>query len=144
MAAVQPLENREVQSKVLQNPGPVALDFYGESCPPCHALEPRLERVAGEYAERLSVYRLDAERDLPLAESLGVTSLPTVLIFRDARGGLPRGGIAHGVFMRWRIHVGAFGHWVISARLVSATPASAPRTALSIAGQCGRTRQSRP
>lgn len=38
--------------------------------------------MAGEYAGRLAVYRLDAERDLSLAESLGVTSLPTVLVFR--------------------------------------------------------------
>lgn len=67
---------------MLEASAPVALDFYGESCPPCHVLEPRLERVAGEYGGRLPVYRLDAERDLSLAESLGVTGLPTVLIFR--------------------------------------------------------------
>ncbi|CAN5280428.1 thioredoxin [soil metagenome] len=80
---VEPLEREDLQSNVLQVPGPVALDFYGESCPPCHALEPRLERVAGEYTNRIPVYRLDAERDLSLAEKLGVTGLPTVLVFKD-------------------------------------------------------------
>lgn len=29
------------------------------------------------------MYRLDAERDLSLAERLGVTGLPTVLVFKD-------------------------------------------------------------
>lgn len=82
MACVENLERDELEYKVLQTPGPVALDFYGESCPPCHALEPRLERVAGEYTNRIPVYRLDAERDLSLAESLGVTGLPTVLVFK--------------------------------------------------------------
>lgn len=83
MATIDTLARDEVHSKVLRAPGPVALDFYGESCPPCHTLEPRLERMAGEYAGRLAVYRLDAERDLSLAESLGVTGLPTVLVFRS-------------------------------------------------------------
>lgn len=82
MATIDTLARDEVHSKVLRAPGPVALDFYGESCPPCHTLEPRLERVAGEYAGRLAVYRLDAERNLSLAESLGVSSLPTVLVLR--------------------------------------------------------------
>lgn len=83
MAGVGTITSGEVQSKVLDSKGPVALDFYGESCPPCRALEPRLERVAGRYAGRLPVYRVDAERDLSVAESFGVTSLPTVLVLRD-------------------------------------------------------------
>jgi thioredoxin 1 len=83
MAGVGTIASGEVQSKVLDSKGPVALDFYGESCPPCRALEPRLERVAGRYAGRLPVYRVDAERDLSVAESFGVTSLPTVLVLRD-------------------------------------------------------------
>lgn len=47
MACIENLKRGELEYKVLQTPGPVALDFYGESCPPCHVLEPRLERVAG-------------------------------------------------------------------------------------------------
>jgi thioredoxin 1 len=83
MGGIENLSNDEIHSRVIQAPGPVALDFYGESCPPCHAFEPRLERVAGEYTNRIPVYRLDAEGDLSLAESLGVTGLPTVLVFKD-------------------------------------------------------------
>lgn len=81
--AIETITSGEIEPKVLRNPGPVALDFYGDSCPPCHALEPRLERVAGRYEGRLSVYRVDVERDLSVAESFGVTSLPTVLVLRD-------------------------------------------------------------
>lgn len=85
MPLIETLENREVQGRVLQARGPVALDFYGESCPPCRALEPRLERVARRFEGRLPVFRVDAERDLSVAEGFGVTGLPTVLIFRDGR-----------------------------------------------------------
>ncbi len=82
---IEKITSGAIQNKVIQAPGSVAVDFYGESCPPCHALEPRLERVAGRYEGRLPVYRVDAERDIAIAESFGVTSLPTVIVFRDGQ-----------------------------------------------------------
>ncbi len=85
MPVIETLESHEVESRVLQARGPVALDFYGESCPPCRALEPRLEKVASRFEGRLPVFRVDAERDLSVAEGFGVISLPTVLVFRDGR-----------------------------------------------------------
>lgn len=60
----------------------MALNFYQASCPPCHVLEPRLKRVAQEYAGRLPVYRVDIDRDLVVAERFGVMSIPTILILR--------------------------------------------------------------
>jgi thioredoxin 1 len=85
MASVETITSGEVQAKALKASGPVALDFYQESCPPCHVLEPRLERVAERYEGRLPVYRVDVDRDLPVAESFGVMSLPTVLVLRDGQ-----------------------------------------------------------
>jgi thioredoxin 1 len=82
MASVETITSVEIQPKVLEAPGPVALDFYQESCPPCHVLEPRLERVAERYEDRLPVYRVDVDRDLVVAESFGVMSLPTVLVLK--------------------------------------------------------------
>ncbi len=83
MANIENITSGEIQSKVLDAPGPVALDFYQESCPPCHVLEPRLEKVARRYEGLLSVYRVDVDRDLPVAESFEVMSIPTVLILKD-------------------------------------------------------------
>lgn len=85
MPVIETLESREVQGRVLEARGPVALDFYGESCPPCRALEPRLERVTRRFEGRLPVFRVDAERDLSVTEGFGVTGLPTVLVFRDGQ-----------------------------------------------------------
>lgn len=79
------LAGREIEAKVLQVAGPVLLDFYQASCPPCRVLEPRLERIAARYAGRVPVYRVDVDRDLAVAERFGVMSLPTVLVFRDGK-----------------------------------------------------------
>ncbi len=85
MPVIRTLGSREARGRVLQARGTVALDFYGESCPPCRALEPRLEKVARRFEGRLPVFRVDAERDVSVAEGFGVTGLPTVLVFRDGR-----------------------------------------------------------
>jgi len=82
MASLETLTTDEIDAKVLQAPGPVALDFYQASCAPCRALEPRLERVAEQYVGQMRVYRVDLEREMPVAERFGVKSLPTVLILR--------------------------------------------------------------
>ncbi len=85
MPAILTVSASELDSKVLRARGPVILDFYQASCPPCRALEPRLERVARRYEGRLSVYRVDIDRDMPVAERFGVKSIPTILVLRDGR-----------------------------------------------------------
>ncbi len=83
MSGIEPVTSGEIESRVLRAPGPVALDFYQESCPPCRVLGPRLENSAERYGGRLPVYRVDLDRDMQVAESFGVMSIPTVLLLRD-------------------------------------------------------------
>jgi len=75
----------DVELKVLQSPGPAVLDFYLASCPPCRVLEPRLERVAEQYAGRVPVYRVDIDRDMVVAERFKVMSIPTLLVLRNGQ-----------------------------------------------------------
>ncbi len=82
MATIETLTSAHIDPKVLRAAGPVALDFYDETCPPCRVLEPRLERVAEQYAGRVPVYRVDVQQDPAAAQRFGVMSIPTVLVFR--------------------------------------------------------------
>lgn len=82
---IETLTGNALTENAFEVPGPVALDFYQSTCPPCRALEPRLDRVAEQYAGRLPVYRVDIDRDLPVAENFQVRSLPTVLILRNGK-----------------------------------------------------------
>ncbi len=85
MSNVTTITSSELETKALQAQQPVILDFYQATCAPCRALEPRLEAVAQQYAGRVVVYRIDIERDLSIAERLGVKSIPTILVFRQGR-----------------------------------------------------------
>lgn len=80
MPTIQPLTGAELEVELARANHPIVLDFYQESCRPCHALTPRLERVAKEYEGRLPVLRVDIDQDMPTAERFGVMSLPTVLV----------------------------------------------------------------
>lgn len=44
-----------------------------------------MERIAEQYRRSIPVYRIDVERDLAVAERLGVQSIPTVLVFRAGK-----------------------------------------------------------
>lgn len=79
------ITRRDIETTVLAAPIPVLLDFSQASCPPCRALEPRLARVAAQYAGQVPVYRVDIDTDTPVAERFTVTSIPTLLLFHQGR-----------------------------------------------------------
>jgi thioredoxin len=85
LATIQTVASRDVESKVLHAPGAVALDFYQATCAPCRVLEPRLMRVAEQYRGRIPIYRVDIDRDLPVAQRFRVMSIPTVLILKAGK-----------------------------------------------------------
>ena len=81
---IRTLAPEEVDAKVLNASGPVILDFYQATCPPCRALETRLARITQQYPGH-SVYRVDIDRNMPVAERFHVQSLPTILVLHHGR-----------------------------------------------------------
>ena len=82
--------------EVLQADGPVLVDFWAAWCPPCRKLSPLVDELAGEYAGRVKVGKLDVDHSPETAARYGITSIPTLLVFRDGQvvaqrvGALPR------------------------------------------------------
>ncbi len=64
---------------------PAIIDFYATWCGPCNRMSPIVEEVAKEYSGKIVVYKVDTDKEAQLAQSMGISSLPT-LIFIPVKG----------------------------------------------------------
>ncbi len=64
---------------------PAIIDFYATWCGPCNRLSPIVEEIAKEYSGKIIVYKVDTDKEARLSQSLGISSLPT-LIFIPVEG----------------------------------------------------------
>ncbi len=69
------------QEEVLGSPLPVLVDFWAEWCGPCRMIAPILEKMAGEFAGRLRIAKVDVDANPRLAQQFRVVSIPTLMAF---------------------------------------------------------------
>jgi thioredoxin len=85
MATTIVITDDTFDTEVLKSNKPVLVDFWAEWCGPCKAIEPILEEIAGKYAGKLVVARLDTEANLDQVMNHGVMGLPTLILFKQGK-----------------------------------------------------------
>jgi thioredoxin 1 len=73
------------KSEVLDSAVPVVVDFWAPWCGPCRMLAPTIEKIAGEYGGRVKVGKMDTDQNPETPGSLGISSIPTVIVFQGGR-----------------------------------------------------------
>lgn len=79
--ATNPVTEQTFDSEVLKSPIPVLVDFWAAWCGPCRMIAPIIEDLAGEYAGKLKVLKLDVDENGGTAAKYSVMSIPTLGIF---------------------------------------------------------------
>jgi len=65
--------------------GVVMVDFWATWCMPCKAMAPVIEEIAGQTKGKVTVGKVDIDKNGPLANRFGIQSIPTVMIFKDGQ-----------------------------------------------------------
>ena len=80
MATVE-LTAQNIESKITEN-DIVFVDFWAEWCGPCRMFGPIFEKASQEHTD-VVFGKVDTEAEQALAASAGITSIPTLMAFRD-------------------------------------------------------------
>lgn len=83
MSSVTHVTDDTFQSDVLESEVPVVVDIWAAWCGPCKAIAPVLDQLAGEYAGRVKIVKVDADANPETVTAAGVTSIPTLGFYRN-------------------------------------------------------------
>ena len=70
------------QKEVLQSDKPVLVDFWAVWCGPCQMIGPVIEEIAAEKTD-IKVCKVNVDEQMDLALEYGVSSIPTLMVFKD-------------------------------------------------------------
>jgi|TARA_B110000438_G_scaffold235080_1_gene231682 thioredoxin 1 len=75
----------EFESSIIQNDKPALVDFWAEWCQPCKMLAPTVEEIAGEYADKVTVAKVNVDDNPQTATKFGIRGIPTLLLFKGGK-----------------------------------------------------------
>lgn len=90
----QRINKDNFEEKVLKSLLPVLVDFYSDSCIPCKQLSPVLGDIEDEREDTLSVYKVNVNYDMELAEKYDVMGVPALRLFVQGEVKAERAGAA--------------------------------------------------
>lgn len=96
--AVQQIGDADFDN-VLNGGKPVFVDFWAPWCGPCRIVGPIVEDLAPSYDGKAVIAKLNVDDNPMVAQRYGVTSIPTMMMFKDGKlvdrmvGAAPKGAL---------------------------------------------------
>lgn len=84
-ANILTLKDSNFDTEVLKSEVPVLVDFWAEWCGPCKMMAPTVDAIAGEYAGKLKVGKVDVDENGGTAMRYNIRGIPTLLLFKGGQ-----------------------------------------------------------
>jgi len=84
-AVIQAVTDADFEAVVLKADRPVLVDFWAAWCGPCRMIAPIVEQLHAELGDKVTVMKMDIDENPATPTSLGIMSIPTVIIFKDGK-----------------------------------------------------------
>lgn len=81
----QIIKTNEFSNKVENKDGIVVVDFFATWCGPCKMLSPVFEALGNDMESSADFLKVDIDQSMELAERFQVTTVPTVVVFKDGK-----------------------------------------------------------
>lgn len=86
------------EQEVVKSEHPVLVDYWAEWCGPCKMIEPLLHEIAGEYAGRIKIAKVNIDENPQIANQFKIRGIPTLMVFKDGKvQGMKVGAVTKGV-----------------------------------------------
>ena len=79
------INTSQFRGSVEENQGVVVVDFFATWCGPCKMLAPVFEQAGEEMKNDATFLKVDIDQSLELARRFEVSTVPTVIVFKDGK-----------------------------------------------------------
>jgi thioredoxin 1 len=77
--------DQNFEAEVLKSSQPVLVDFWAAWCGPCRMIAPTVEALAGEYAGKAKVAKVNVDENQNTPAQYNIRGIPTLLLFKDGQ-----------------------------------------------------------
>jgi thioredoxin 1 len=70
---------------IINSANPVLVDFFATWCGPCQMLSPVLKQVKDNLGERITIIKIDVDKNQELAQKQQVRGVPTMILFQEGK-----------------------------------------------------------
>ncbi|NLK25761.1 MAG: thioredoxin [Euryarchaeota archaeon] len=71
--------------EVRSNNPKLVVDCWADWCGPCRLLTPILEKLAQDYAGRITFAKMNVDENQEAAQRFRIMAIPTILVFKDGK-----------------------------------------------------------
>ncbi|MEI6384538.1 MAG: thioredoxin TrxA [Betaproteobacteria bacterium] len=79
---IKHVSDASFDADVIQSAQPVLVDFWAEWCGPCKSIAPILDEMAGTYAGKLQIAKVNVDENRDIPSKFGIRGIPTLMLFK--------------------------------------------------------------